>query len=72
MHWIFLAVLLAAIALVSLGQLSVWVIVLAMLAKSLAVGFALLVFGVVGYVVWRLWHQRCLGTGSTVRQEHRG
>lgn len=57
MHWIFLAVLLAAIALVSLGQLSVWVVVLTMVAKSLAVIVAALILAAVAFGLWRLYRQ---------------
>ena len=61
MHWIFLAALLAAIALVSLGQLSVWVVVLAMLAKSLAVIVAALILAAVAFGLWRLFRNRRQG-----------
>jgi len=53
MHWIFLAAVLAAIALIYLGSQSVWVIVLAMLAKTLAAVVAALVLGIVAYALWR-------------------
>lgn len=57
MHWLFLIILLAAIVLMSLGSLSVWVVVLALLVKSLAAVVVVLGCAIVAYAVWKLYRK---------------
>lgn len=60
MSWQFIAIILAASALIYLGSLSVWVVVLGLAAKTMLAFVLALIFGIIGYVVWRLyrWHRQ--------------
>lgn len=57
MFYKFLAALIAASALIYLGSLSVWVVILAFAIKALLAVLAASVLGATGFGIWRLYQK---------------